>query len=94
MDQDLDGDSGIEKEFSMNEFVKELIGEEDACSFAQWAIGDDYENIMASNWPEKWNELHGDLFSISPDGFPAYDLPSMISYWRIAVVPSPDVTTR
>jgi hypothetical protein len=65
--------------YNTREFIEELIGS-DAESFAKWAVGD--LGLPFKDWPDRWNEIHGDKFKIHKDSYIAYDVPEMIKLWR------------
>ena len=68
--------------FSPKEFVKNIIGKEDAYKFSLWAFGENYNEEMLNKIPDRWNKLHGKDLMITSDGNVEKDLLKMIEIWE------------
>lgn len=67
----------------INFYLEDNEGIKEVKKFAKWAWGSEYRKVNVSkNAVLIWNELHGDLLKISPEGNPHEDLPKMIEFWR------------
>lgn len=67
----------------LRDLLEELIGQENAKKFAEWAFGKEYLNLDGlENFAKSWNELHGNIFKIEMSNPVCYDVPEMIQIWR------------
>lgn len=46
--------------------------------FGKWAVGDNFKELYADEWPKHWNERHENILSIKIEGDMFEDLEKMI----------------
>jgi len=67
----------------LRDIAIELVGEEDADSFALWAFGKDYKALSTmKRFADAWNERHGDLHNIDRSSPIVRDMIIMTDLWR------------
>ena len=66
------------------DYVKSnLTSEENAEEFAQWAFGNDFNQIFGiEKFANQWNEKHRDKFEIKYTSLISKDVPKLINIWR------------
>ncbi len=68
---------------SPRQIITDLIGDEEAEKFAEWAWGKDYQEIVYSEKAvPRWNQLHGDKLEIHENGALVIDIPKMVDLWK------------
>jgi hypothetical protein len=67
----------------LRDIAIELVGEEDADSFALWAFGKDYKALnKPKRFADAWNERHGDLHQIDLSSPILKDMVIITDLWR------------
>ena len=57
----------------------------DVDDFGLWAFGDSLSHFSHGiEFMEAWNKLHGDDFTLSPEGYIEEDILEMVRMWRDA----------
>lgn len=60
--------------------------EEELDTFGEWAFGSSYRELDHSlKFMKAWNDIHGDVLTLSQDSVIADDLPKMIEMWKITL---------
>lgn len=58
------------------------LGEEDAKKFALWAFGEGYENKLAIDLLNAWQERHGEKYCCKVSNSLNTDIKGMIQVWK------------
>jgi hypothetical protein len=66
----------------MKEVVENILNKNEARTFSRWALGEDFETLMYGEYFKVWNERHGKMLQLRPDGQACFDIPEMILLWK------------
>lgn len=75
----------FKKYYPVKTHVVRRLDEEEAVRWAIWAVGKDYDSISFTKWPERWNQLHPDLFELKESDMIEETLDKMIDAWKKGV---------
>jgi len=64
------------------QYLKEVLGVDDAYAFSKWALGSNSGMTNLEDVPKAWNERHGNEFRINVAGNIEYDLEKMVKLWK------------
>lgn len=63
-------------------YILNRLGDEGYSKFCSWAFGDFDENELVQNFPERWNQRHGEELMIHGSGAVFHDLDDMMNLWE------------
>ncbi len=62
-----------------------VLGEDEGYKCAKWAFGEGFEVLTTEKLPERWNNLHSNLFIIHGDGDIFEDIEKIIEFWKLSL---------